>query len=43
MRIQAERDGDTVKAGGVYIALIAIVLSCMVLRLLGGWNHRPEP
>ena len=42
-RNQEEREGDAVKAGGVKNALIAIVLSCMVV-VFGWWlDHRPEP
>lgn len=43
MRNQAERDRDTVEAGGVKIALVATVFSCMVV-VFGWWlDHRPEP
>ncbi len=43
IRMQAKRDTDAVKAGGVQIALLAIVLSCLVVVFSWWLDHRSEP
>ena len=43
IRMQAERDTDEVKTVGMPMALIAIVLSCLVVVFAWWLDQRPEP